>query len=143
MKREKREIEEARLDHAIAEALEVMGIECDYALKHVYDWGHDGDCDVDADNYTRVHLTTAMTNASWQYKSATIRWFMLNVMTSEDERLFAVVVHELVHVLLNPIDSLITADDNDKLAAVYGRMNEYVTETLTRVILHAAGTDYP
>lgn len=46
------------------------------------------------------HTMVADTSASWEYRCATIRWYLGRVATLDDNDLENSVVHEYVHVLL-------------------------------------------
>lgn len=143
MRRQQREDHEQRVKNALCEAERLLGIEGRYELSIIFEWGHDGDGQVDEDGATNVSLTTAVTNAQWQYMRARIRFHMPVIAASSDERLFAVVVHEIVHVLLNPLDSFTILSGDDPRANDASKANEYTTETVTRAILSAAGRPYP
>lgn len=119
MKGEK--ITRARICAAVDEALPLMRME-HYSLTHIFDTGTPDD-----------GKTAAITEASWQYMHANIRWFLALLQSMTDARLFEAVVHELAHVLLNPLDSQL--GDGELPAA----LNEYATESVTQAILHAAG----
>lgn len=129
--------QEQRVEKMTDECLELMGLTGRYELEVIYDWGLDGDMAVDPEGNTMVHLTCCATLAQWQYSRARLRWFMPRVVTITDHRLRAVVVHEIIHIVLNPIDSLL------KSGAQSETNNEKATEDMTRVVLAAAGIDYP
>lgn len=116
-------------------AAEMLGMQYQYELTHIFDDGHDGDDAVEGSEIPQVYTTCAVTTAQWQYKRAQIRWYLPICATHSDESLFTVAVHELVHVLLNPVDSLLPEDEH----GWYSERNEFATESVTRAILTAAG----
>lgn len=69
----------------------------------------------------------ADTNAKWEYREATIRWFLPTCATLTDAQLEATVVHELVHVLLAPMESHV----KDR----HGEQCEYAVESVARAFL--------
>lgn len=48
--------------------------------------------------------SVAFTRTSWQYESASIHWHVPKVCCYNDEELDWVMVHELCHVLLDPME---------------------------------------
>lgn len=126
-----------RITEIADEAAQLVGMLDQFELTYLFDEGHDGDNVSGSGNQIpQVSVTCAVTTAQWQYKRAKIRWFLPICATLTDERLFAVAVHELVHVLLNPLDSLLPEEDDDHW---YADRNEFATESVTRAILTAAG----
>lgn len=81
--------------------------------------------------------TLAETDAAWQYHQATIRWSLPNVAGVDDKYLDGTVVHELVHVLLSPMESLLRTDEGEHSGAVNGTC-EYAVEAVARAILRVA-----
>lgn len=79
----------------------------------------------------------AETECHWQYHQATIRWSLPNVAGVEDKYLDATVVHELVHVMVAPMESLLRTDEGEHSGAVNG-MCEFAVESVARAILRVA-----
>ena len=73
----------------------------------------------------------ARTNSSWQYKSATITWFLPHLASQSDEMVEVTVVHEFVHILLSGIAQNIV-DDGSGLS---DQINEYTTVLVTAAIM--------
>jgi hypothetical protein len=79
--------------------------------------------------------TVASTLPSWEYRSALITWYLQAVAMLTDDQIVKTATHEYIHVLIAPIATLIPKGRGvDKL-------EEYVTESLMRVIGHARGMD--
>jgi hypothetical protein len=76
-----------------------------------------------------IESTAAVTYASWEYRHATITWYLPAVGTMTDEALNDVVVHELVHVLLAPL--------RDHLKPGSIKQEEFATECVARAIVAA------
>jgi hypothetical protein len=116
----------------ICETLEQeFGLDGWCQITHRYDTGMDGDTSDD----DGVNQTTACTTTQWQYRQAQIRWYLPMAATTSDESLELIAIHEYVHVLLDPIYSVLpTKPGIDKL-------NEYVTECLCRVIGRCRGME--
>jgi hypothetical protein len=71
----------------------------------------------------------AETIADWEYRQASIHWYLPVVANLSDEELLETAIHEYVHVLLGPIyDVLPEREGIDKL-------NEFTTQSLTRAIV--------
>lgn len=56
----------------------------------------------------------ADTSAKWQYRSAKITVYLPTVANHSDEDLEGIIVHELVHVLIHPMESLTKDKDTDQ-----------------------------
>lgn len=69
----------------------------------------------------------------WQYKQATITWFLPHLAECDDETIESTVVHEFCHILLSGLaqnqDNL-----NDELT---NQINEYTTEIVARAMMWA------
>jgi hypothetical protein len=50
--------------------------------------------------------TAADTDAKWEYRQAKITFYLPSIANHDDEDLEGIIVHELVHVLLAPMESL-------------------------------------
>ena len=79
----------------------------------------------------------AETECHWQYHQATIRWSLPNVAGVHDKYLDATVVHELVHVLVSPMETLLRTDENEHSGAVNATC-EFAVEAVARAILRVA-----
>lgn len=72
----------------------------------------------------------AETKAQWQYKQASILWYVPNVATIEDDQLEGVVIHEFCHVLLASMECLITPTKHREAC-------EYAIQNVADAIKHA------
>lgn len=79
----------------------------------------------------------AETEAHWQYHQACIRWSLPNVAGVDDKYLEGTVVHELVHVLVSPIESQLRTDEGDHAGIVNG-LCEFAVDEVARAILRVA-----
>ena len=75
--------------------------------------------------------TMAETDAQWQYESATIKWYLPTIAGHSDERIEQTLVHELVHVLLSPMDDATRGKDEQC---------ELTVERVSRTLWRAWGT---
>lgn len=73
----------------------------------------------------------ARTLSSWQYKSATITWFLPHIEKYDDDTVEETVVHEFSHVLLSGIAQNMV--DTDETLA--NQVNEYTTELVAHALL--------
>ena len=95
--------------------------------------------------------TTACTMTQWQYRTAEITWYLPSVAVIDDERLEWVASHEYVHMLIAPMSTFLfdylkddeTLVEQIRTVGQYSRLEEFVTETLARVIQLARGKDVP
>lgn len=85
----------------------------------------------DREHKTNSPNTVAETNSYWQYKDATITWYLPQIEGMNDERLENVVVHEFCHVLLSGLAQWI--DDNPQA----DQLNEYTTVLVANALLWA------
>ncbi len=76
--------------------------------------------------------TAADTDAMWQYRQARINVYLPTVANHVDADLRAVLMHELVHVLINPMESL----TKEKHTA----QCELAVENVTRALLKTSRT---
>lgn len=74
-------------------------------------------------------LIIADTTAYWEYRSACIRWFLPAAIRLDDAALENAVLHELVHVLVNPMECRLTDEKDTDL-------NEFTVETITLAIMN-------
>lgn len=104
----------------------------------------------DDDQSNDDYKTTAITETRWQYLQAKIKWFLPSAARHDDAELERVLVHELVHVMLAPEQSLVdtaidhstashpyTAADHEALSARNYELLELSTETVTRALCNA------
>ena len=73
--------------------------------------------------------TAALTNSAWQYKDASITWFLPQIQALADDRLENIVVHEFCHVLLSGLAQWI--EDNPQA----DQLNEYTTELVANAMI--------
>lgn len=73
--------------------------------------------------------TAAPTTWRWQYRSASIAFFLPVLQTLNDDKLEGVIVHEFAHILTGSMVQN-APDDNDQLS-------EYGVETVARAIIWA------
>lgn len=71
--------------------------------------------------------TAARTTTSWQYRHATVTWYMPTIVDNDDDFLEGIVVHEFVHILISPMAVV------DKEADL-PLQHEYATECLARAM---------
>lgn len=83
--------------------------------------------------------TAGRTLSSWQYRSATITFFLPKLALQDDETIERTVVHEMAHVLLSALAQNQTEDD----AGLHEQINEYATESVTNALIWSrmAGED--
>lgn len=72
----------------------------------------------------------AETKAAWEYKQASILWHTPRVCSIDDTELEVTVVHELIHVLVASMESLITPSKHAKAC-------EFAVQSVTDALLHA------
>lgn len=77
--------------------------------------------------------TAARTLSSWQYKSATITWFLPHIAKYDDDTIEQCVVHEFAHVLLSGLAQNMIHDDE----TMTNQINEYTTELVTSAVMWA------
>jgi hypothetical protein len=68
------------------------------------------------------HHILADTSVAWQYRAATIRWYLPAIMTQSETQIDTAVAHEYVHVLLGPIES--------RVPGKYEEQKEFVVESI-------------
>lgn len=77
---------------------------------------------------TDEHKVTATTHAQWQYMDANINWYLPSAVRHNDETLEKILIHELVHVLLSPEQTLV--DTEIVHGSSHGQYNETQTNAL-------------
>lgn len=63
----------------------------------------------------------------WQYRQASVHWYLPNLATVKDDELDDIVVHEFTHILINPLTLIDKSED-------LPMQHEYATETIARAI---------
>ena len=100
-----------------------LGLDGWLQITHQFDPGFDSD----------ETGTTAETFPQWEYRCASITWFIPVAATQTDAELEAAAIHEYLHLLLAPIATLMPKGRGVE------KLEEFVTESLMRVIGHARG----
>lgn len=90
-----------------------------YHLKYVYKR------DFCVDDKSRS--TYARTSTSWEYREATIEWYMPSLAKATDDELENIVIHEFCHVQMAPL-----SQDQPE---VMHEQRELATENFTRILL--------
>lgn len=80
------------------------------------------------DDSGQDHKVTATTHAQWQYMDANIKWYLPSAVRHNDETLEKILIHELVHVLLAPEQTLI--DTEITHSSSHGQYSETQTNAL-------------
>jgi predicted SprT family Zn-dependent metalloprotease len=106
-----------RVLQVVGEWVPIMGLEW-YTINHQFNEATD----------SSDEQTQATTNTTWYYREATMTWHLPKLALLEDDELENVVVHELVHILLDPIHP-----EGDGI----NHHLEYATECLARALLAA------
>jgi len=75
---------------------------------------------------------SATTDALWQYSTAIIRWSLPVLATSLDDRVRAIVAHELAHCLVAEMTLVVDVDPERG-------HEEHLTEAFARTVLRAGG----
>lgn len=78
----------------------------------------------------REPKTAGYVNTLWQYRSASITWFLPAVADCDDDSLEGVVVHEFTHILVAPLMAVSKEED-------LSLQHEYATESLARAFIWA------
>lgn len=73
----------------------------------------------------------AATSTKWSYRQADIRAYLPVIVGYTDAQMDILVVHELVHVLVNPME--------DELPSKYEKQCELAVESVARAIVAAHG----
>ena len=72
------------------------------------------------------------TLCDWEYRQASFTWSLPQLAIISDEDLELCAIHEIVHVLNASVWESLTPKEQDRL----GKLNEYSTENISRVIAH-------
>jgi hypothetical protein len=75
-------------------------------------------------------LTGAETISRWEYRSATINWYLPSLIRCPPDDLELTVVHEYCHILLAPLECHMKKSGE-------GEVSEFTTESVARAILKA------
>jgi len=70
-----------------------------------------------------INDASATTECMWQYRKANVNFYTCVTVGLSDEELENIVIHEFVHILLNPL-----YQENERMSL----QNEYATETIAR-----------
>lgn len=73
--------------------------------------------------------TAAMTTTNWQYRTASVTFYLPACADLNDDQLEEVVVHEMVHILCGPIQDM--SDDSRR------EITEHTVTTIARAIIWA------
>lgn len=126
-----------RIEKITADLEQKLGIGLWWKIHHHFVEGHDGDCETDDEGKVSVFTTTACTTTQWEYRQAKITWYLSRAAALDDDWLIFVAIHEYVHVLNNPMAQLIP------VKPINGKLEEFATESLARVIAKGFGYDVP
>jgi hypothetical protein len=92
-----------------------------FTVKHVFIEASAGDGE---------ETVLANTCAQWEYHAATIKWYLFTCAGVDDRQLEHTVVHELTHVLTDPMESHLRGGKMDKTC-------EHTVETIAQAIIRA------
>ena len=112
-----RKKEQQRVQSTVDRWLPILGLG-DWLVTHEFAVEHSDERSRQAD-----------TVADWRHREATFTWYLERTLPLKQDRLDVLVLHELVHCLLDPITPEEKASED---------LLEYVTEYLARAILRAA-----
>jgi hypothetical protein len=115
-----------------------LGLDGYLTIRHNFATGYDGDDSLDNEGLATVYKTTATTTPQWEYRYALITWYIATAATQTDDELIAVALHEYLHIILSPIATLLPSTEE---RPGIDKLEEFVTESLMRVIGHARGMD--
>lgn len=74
------------------------------------------------------HFTCADTEFDWEYRAGAITFYLPACCPKTEDELSEIVVHELIHVMLAPME--------DVIKSRYNKQIEFAVETVARAILH-------
>ena len=75
------------------------------------------------------HLIVAQTNAMWEYRSATVRWWLAGAARLDHREIEDTLVHEYTHILLAPIES--------KIPDKHLELKEFAVESVARALMRS------
>lgn len=76
----------------------------------------------------------AQSVARWEYREGTVDWNLAACGRLGEEELELTAIHEYVHLLIDPVSSLVPSDP-----PINTKIEELATESVARVIWHALG----
>lgn len=117
----KRNTERRRVEAAVKYWGKRLGVTKWWTLKHEFT--------TEPSTEEPGHAAQADTMADWRLREATMTWYLERTVALTDEELDNLVIHEMLHPILDPI----TPVDKDKVDLV-----EYVTESLAKMIARVA-----
>lgn len=126
-----------RIEGITAPLEEELGLSAWWQIDHHFVEGFDGDCEIEEESKVSIYTTTAVTTAQWQYRMAKISWYLARAAAVDDARLEDIAVHEYVHILNSPLAACV------KVNPLHSQLEEFTTETLSRVIQRARGCGGP
>lgn len=74
--------------------------------------------------------TLCKTTGEWKYRRAALEWSLPQVALNSDEEICGTAIHELVHVLIEPLFGSLKESEQERLAD----LNEFSTESVSRVL---------
>lgn len=85
--------------------------------------------------------TTASATSSWEYRFATLTFYMPKIAELDDEELEDVLVHEIAHLLVAPITATWRGMPEDQLRVTYRQLEESTVANMASVLrwTHKAG----
>ena len=120
------ELEQARCESITDNILEELGVSAWMTVRHKYSTRNDEDARIGAE-----------TTTDWEYRQATIEWVLPITSQLTNLELHRLAVHEVVHTLLAPMESLVKCVQNDPKALLC----ELAVENVTRAILEVLSTE--
>lgn len=123
--------EQRRITRFVKKWRQTLGLN-QWRIEHTY---HDGPFDVDGS--TKSGAVGACT-AHWEYQTAHLEFDVSELANYDDERVEEVVIHELMHAMVNEmrLQNLPTGWTRDAGDAAH---EEHVVTMLTNAILYTAG----
>jgi hypothetical protein len=140
-----------RVEETTARLEKKLGLNEWWRIKHTFSETPDGAEALPLDGRPSVHRTTACTVSQWEYRSCEITWYLPSVAIIDDDYLEWVAIHEYIHMLNAPLASFLfdyLRDDESAIEQLrtigqYSRLEEYVTESVARLVLLSLGKDIP
>jgi hypothetical protein len=75
------------------------------------------------------HLTVAQTEAMWEYRSATVKWWLPSAARLDRREIEDTLVHEYTHILLAPIEL--------KIPDKHLELKEFTVESIARALIRS------
>lgn len=82
----------------------------------------------DCDGEDQAHCVS-----NWEYRQATITWAVNLCASMDDDMIELTAIHEYVHLLVDPIASLIPEDR----PPIHAKVEEFAVENIARVVRRA------